>query len=64
MTENIINQLGTLAIGARMRRLTEMFSKDVTRIYKEHGLDFDPKTFCAVLFNCRTRLNWYYGSGR
>ncbi len=48
MNENIISQLRALAIGARMRRLTDMFGKDVSRIYKEHGLDFDPKHF--VLF--------------
>jgi DNA-binding MarR family transcriptional regulator len=48
MNENIINQLGALAVGARMRRLTEMFARDVSRIYKEHGLDFDPKHF--ILF--------------
>lgn len=45
MKQNIIDQLGTLAIGARMRRLTDMFGKDVARIYKENGLDFDPKHF-------------------
>ena len=48
MTDNIISKLGALAIGARMRRLTDMFSRDVAIIYKEHHLDFEAKYF--VLF--------------
>lgn len=48
MPDNIITKLGALAIGARMRRLTDIFAKDVTQIYKEHNLDFEPKYF--VLF--------------
>ncbi|HEY6975645.1 MAG TPA: MarR family transcriptional regulator [Chitinophagaceae bacterium] len=48
MTNNIITKLGALAIGARMRRLTDIFSKDVAIIYKEHRLDFEAKYF--VLF--------------
>lgn len=48
MTDDIISRLGALAIGARMRRLTEIFSRDVAMIYKEHHLDFEAKYF--VLF--------------
>ena len=48
MIDNIISKLGSLAIGARMRRLTDMFSRDVAIIYKEHQLDFEAKYF--VLF--------------
>src|SRR5439155_19984396 len=48
MTDNIISKLGALAIGARMRRLTDIFSHDVAIIYKEHHLDFEAKYF--VLF--------------
>jgi DNA-binding MarR family transcriptional regulator len=48
MKGNIITELGALAIGARMRRLTDTFSKNVMQIYQEHGLDFDPKYF--ILF--------------
>lgn len=48
MRNNIISSLGALAIGARMRRLTDMFSRDVEIIYKEHNLDFEAKYF--VLF--------------
>jgi len=48
MPTDIISQLGALAIGARMRRLTDIFSRDVAIIYKEHNLDFEAKYF--VLF--------------
>lgn len=42
---NIINELGELAIGARMRRLYDVFSKDVMKIYNDHNLDFEAKYF-------------------
>ena len=45
MKKNIIDQLGALAIGARMRRLTDTFAKDVMQIYEENDLDFEPKYF-------------------
>lgn len=45
MAENIINELGALAIGARMRRMIDLFSKDVERIYAENGLEFETKYF-------------------
>ncbi len=48
MNDDIISTLGALAIGARMRRLTDIFSRDVAIIYKEHHLDFEAKYF--VLF--------------
>jgi DNA-binding MarR family transcriptional regulator len=48
MKDNIISSLGALAIGARMRRLTDIFSRDVQVIYKEHNLDFEAKYF--ILF--------------
>jgi DNA-binding MarR family transcriptional regulator len=48
MNDDIITKLGALALGARMRRLTDVFSRDVASIYKEHHLDFEAKYF--VLF--------------
>jgi DNA-binding MarR family transcriptional regulator len=42
---NIINELGELAIGARMRRLYDVFSRDVMKIYNDHNLDFEAKYF-------------------
>ncbi|HXL55884.1 MAG TPA: MarR family transcriptional regulator, partial [Chitinophagaceae bacterium] len=55
MNDNIISTLGALAIGARMRRLTDVFSRDVAIIYKEHHLDFEAKYF--VLFYLVARRN-------
>src|SRR5215470_9893064 len=48
MNNNIISKLGAMAIGARMRRLTDMFARDVAVLYEEHHLDFEAKYF--VLF--------------
>lgn len=48
MQNNIIDELAELAIGARMKRLYDMFSRDVLKIYKEHNLDFEAKYF--ILF--------------
>jgi MarR family transcriptional regulator, organic hydroperoxide resistance regulator len=45
MKANIINELAELAIGARMKRLYEVLSKDVRKIYAEHNLDFETKYF-------------------
>ena len=45
MKVNIIDELAELAIGARMKRLHDLFSKDVMKIYEEHNLDFETKYF-------------------
>jgi DNA-binding MarR family transcriptional regulator/GNAT superfamily N-acetyltransferase len=42
---SIIDDLQELAIGARMKRLYETFSKDVIQIYKDQELNFEPKYF-------------------
>ena len=42
---NLINELGELALSTRMMRLSEQCRRDVTRIYKEHHLDFESKWF-------------------
>src|SRR6266498_5891375 len=45
MNPNIIDELKELAIGARMKRLYDLLSKDVAKIYAEHKLDFETKYF-------------------
>lgn len=45
MPGNIINILGPLAIGARMRRLVDILYRDVEKIYNDHGLDFETRHF-------------------
>ena len=42
---NLIIELGELALSTRMVRLSEQCRRDVTRIYKEHHLDFESKWF-------------------
>ena len=42
---NLINELGELALSTRLMRLSEGMRKDVTRIYNEHGIDFESKWF-------------------
>lgn len=41
----LIDELGDLAMATRLMRLSEWTRKDVTRIYKEHKLDFESKWF-------------------
>jgi DNA-binding MarR family transcriptional regulator len=45
---NIINDLGILAIAARLQRLAEQIRKDGVLIYKAHGIDFEPKWFPVI----------------
>ncbi len=44
MTE-LIKKLGELAAASRIKRLSESLMQDVGRIYKEQGLEFEPKWF-------------------
>lgn len=41
----LIDELGELALSTRLVRLSEWTRKDVTKIYKEYGLDFESKWF-------------------
>lgn len=45
MAQNIINELGPLAIGSRMRRLYDQLARDAARIYEDHALEFDIQYF-------------------
>ena len=42
---DIFNQLGELALAARMKRLYENIMRDGLAIYESYGLDFDPNNF-------------------
>jgi DNA-binding MarR family transcriptional regulator len=42
---SLLNDLGELALSTRLLRLSEVTRKDVTRIYKEHGIPFESKWF-------------------
>ncbi len=45
MTQDLIASLGYLAIGSRMRRLTDTMWKDVAKIYERRGIEFEPRWF-------------------
>lgn len=40
-----IEKLGELALGSRLRRLSDTMMNDVEKVYKNLGLDFNPKWF-------------------
>lgn len=42
---DIIQQLGPLALGSRMRRLTDRLTQDVINVYKALNIDFEPRWF-------------------
>ena len=45
---DLIKQLGPMALGSRLKRLTVRMNKDVSRIYRELGLDFEARWFPVV----------------
>ncbi len=44
---DFIEELGTLALGTRIKNLGELLMKDMARIYKEQGVDFEPRWFTS-----------------
>jgi DNA-binding MarR family transcriptional regulator/N-acetylglutamate synthase-like GNAT family acetyltransferase len=50
---DFIEELGTLAIGSRLKNLSELLMKDMARIYKEQNVDFEPRwfTFFQLILN-------------
>jgi DNA-binding MarR family transcriptional regulator len=44
----IIDNLGPLAVAARLQRLADTIRRDGVLVYKEHGIDFEPKWFPVV----------------
>lgn len=45
---NLLDEIGPLAVAARLQRLADSIRKDGTLVYKEHGIDFEPKWFPVV----------------
>jgi MarR family transcriptional repressor of mepA len=45
---NVINESGTLALSTRLQRLSEQIRKDGAIVYKEFGIDFEPKWFPVI----------------
>ena len=42
---DVITQLGPLALASRLRRLSERLSRDASRIYEDHGIEFEAPWF-------------------
>ena len=54
---DLIKQLGPMALGSRLKRLTVRMNKDVSRVYRELGLDFEARWFpVAYLLSRRQPL--------
>jgi len=45
---SVIDDSGVLAIATRLMRLSEQFRKDGHLVYKEYGIDFEPKWFPVI----------------
>jgi DNA-binding MarR family transcriptional regulator len=45
---SVIDDSGVLAIATRLMRLSELFRKDGHLVYKEYGIDFEPKWFPVI----------------
>ncbi|MFH1686862.1 MAG: helix-turn-helix domain-containing protein [bacterium] len=48
--DDLIRELGSLALASRLRRLSERLMRDVTHIYHDHGLDFEARWFGMLHF--------------
>jgi len=40
-----IKESGTLALGSRIKNLSETLMKDMGKVYKEQNIDFEPRWF-------------------
>lgn len=46
---NYIQELGSRALGSRLKNFTELLNRDVLQIYKEHHIDFEPRWYTFFL---------------
>lgn len=51
---DLIQELGPLAFASRLKRLSERLMRDGSRIYHEHGLDFEPRWFAVTFLLSRS----------
>jgi MarR family transcriptional regulator, repressor for mepA len=45
---NLINEIGSLALAAKMQKLGYAIRREATQIYKENGIDFESKWFPVI----------------
>ena len=48
--EDVIEELGALAFGSRLKRLSDQLLQDGIRIYRDAGIGFEPRWFPVVYF--------------
>ena len=46
---DFLKELGTMALGSRLKRLLERLNKDVARYYRRRGTDFQPHWFSTLV---------------
>lgn len=46
---NFVQELGVKAFGSRLKNVTDMLIRDVTQIYREQNIDFEPRWFTLML---------------
>lgn len=55
---DLIKELGPLALGSRLRRLSERLMRDVTRVYEAQQVEFEPRWFAVTyLLNQEGAMN-------
>ena len=42
---DVFNHLGELALGSRLKRLSDQIMRDGSKIYRDNGIDFEPRWF-------------------
>jgi GNAT superfamily N-acetyltransferase/DNA-binding MarR family transcriptional regulator len=45
MSVDYLNELGNLALGSRLKRLADRLAQQVGQLYREQGIDFEPRWF-------------------
>ncbi len=48
--DDVIKRLGEIALGSRFKRLSDRFMNDVSNIYKNQQLDFEPRWFALSYY--------------
>ncbi len=50
MTEDLLSELGALALGSRLRRLSDQLMQDGILVYRDSRVEFEPKWFPVYAF--------------
>ncbi|HPC11967.1 MAG TPA: GNAT family N-acetyltransferase, partial [candidate division Zixibacteria bacterium] len=47
---DVIEQLGSLALATRLRRLADRLQRDVSQVYRELNVEFEARWFAVVYY--------------